>query len=178
MASHSKVKDCIALLMVFGTLASVTHVTSGYFVRDAYAKILEVKDVANHSERKVEYLSTSSSEDYFDFKYVDSGGMTRSTGNNHTEVSYDSNSTRLSGHCGGNPVNEASSSDVSELKQMMAQNTELFRDYNINKGPQINTYTLTATVNGKVYSTEWQPITQGSEGLTKIKAEIVKIACP
>ena len=136
MASHSKVKDCIALLMVFGTLASVTHVTNGYFVRDAYAKIVEVKDVANHSERKVEYLSTSSSEGYFDFKYVDSGGMTRSTGKNHTEVSYDSNSTRLSGHCGGNPVNEASSSDVSELKQMTAQNTELFRDYNINKGPQ------------------------------------------
>ena len=166
MVKHSRVKDCIFLVMVFGTLASTYDSVNGYVVQDGYARGFGVKNAVNHSERNVEYVLTSDSENYFDFKYVDSGGMTRSFGINHTEVSYDSDSTKFSGHCGADPVNEASSSDVFKLKQMIVQNTELFRDYNINKGLQINTYSLTATVDGKVYSAEWQPITQGSEGLT------------
>lgn len=178
---RSKVKGYIVLGMIFYPLASMTIDVNGYFVQDIYAKGFENKNLSNHSEKKIEYALTSSSENYFAFNYVKSGGQPGNIKKPSEKISYDSKTNELSGNFGFESFTmtlsdrdvENSKGNVTNLEGIM-QSEEFLATKRVYPPPNKNAinlfnYTLTVTLDGNEHRSTWTDRSNIPNVLTTIK---------
>ena len=179
---HCMIEKYILLMMIFGTLTSVTFINC-FFPQSVYAGF-DIKSLANSFERKAEaeYALISSTENYFTLHYLKSGGIGGNLNISNENITYDSKTNELSGICAGSnhSFNKTlSDSGVRNLELMIDQNKELFTTNNVysSQGADLNNHNLTVINDSGEHYSAWKSSLGIPASLAKIAEEIHGIAC-